>query len=167
MAPIRDTVRRWVEVLARLEQTVLVSLLLIMVGLAFIQVFLRIFLSSGIIWGDVALRQLVLWVGMFGAMVATRESRHINIDILPRLLTGKRKTLLAILIDSFSAFICLLLTVVSFKFVSDEFLFNTKTFLQIPGWIVAVIFPLAFSIITIHFGLNGLTKILSLGGSDS
>lgn len=166
MTAIRDIVRRWIEVLARLEQAVLVSLVLIMVGLAFVQILLRIAFSSGILWGDVALRQLVLWVGLFGAMVATRESRHINIDILPRLLTGKRKILLTIVIDSFSAFICLLLTLASFKFVSDEFLFKTKTFLQIPGWIVAVIFPLAFSIITLHFGLNGLAKILSLGEPD-
>lgn len=165
MPAIRETVCRLADVFNKLEQAILVSLLLMMVGLAFIQIFLRIFFSSGIMWGDVALRHLVLWVGLFGAMVATRESRHIKIDILPRLLTGKAKTLLGIFIDFFSAFICLLLTFGGLKFVSDEFLVKTTTFLQIPGWIVAVIFPLAFSIIALHFSLNGLAKIFSLGES--
>ncbi len=158
-------VRRSEGVVNKLEQAILVSLLLIMVGLAFIQIVLRIFFHSGIIWGDVALRHLVLWVGLLGATVATRESRHINIDILPRLLSGKAKTLLGILIDFFSALICLLLTHGGFKFVVDEFLAGTSAFLQIPGWIVALIFPLAFSVITLHFGLNGLGKILSFGES--
>jgi TRAP-type C4-dicarboxylate transport system permease small subunit len=148
-----------------LEQAILVVLLLIMVGLAFTQIFLRILLNTGIIWGDVALRHLVLWVGMFGATVASRESRHINIDILPRLLSGRARALLGVFIDLFSASICLLLALGSLRFVIDEFLSKTIAFLQIPGWMVAVIFPLAFSIITVHFGLNGLAKILRLGKS--
>jgi TRAP-type C4-dicarboxylate transport system permease small subunit len=164
---IRIPVRRWIEVFDKLEQATLVSLLLIMVGLAFLQIFLRIFFSSGIIWGDVALRHLVLWVGLFGATVATRESRHINIDVLPRLLSGKSKALLGMLIDFFSALISLLLTIAGIKFVIDEFLVKTTGFLQIPGWVLAVVFPLAFSIITIHFGLNGLAKVVSSGESDS
>jgi TRAP-type C4-dicarboxylate transport system permease small subunit len=164
---VRTIVRRWEEVFTKVEHTILISLLLIMVGLAFLQIVLRIFFSYGILWGDVALRHLVLWVGLFGAMVATRESKHIHIDILPRLLTGKAKALLGILLDFFSAFVCLLLTFAGFKFVSDEFMMKTTSFLQIPGWIVAVIFPLAFSIITVHFGLNGLVKVLGLEESDS
>jgi len=163
VGPIRDTFGRWAEVLGKVEQAILISLLLIMVGLAFIQIALRIFFSSGIIWGDVVLRHLVLWVGLFGATAATRESRHITIDILPRLLTGKAKILLGILIDFFCVFVSLLLARAGFRFVSDEFLAKTSTFLEVPGWIVAVIFPLAFTIIAIHFGLNGLTKILHFG----
>ncbi len=167
MEPIRSIIRRWEAAFNKLEHAILVSLLLVMVALAFIQIFLRIFFSSGIIWGDVALRHLVLWLGLFGATVATRESRHINIDILPRLLHGKAKSLLGILIDFFSAFVCLLLIYGGLKFVRDEFLSQTTAFLQIPGWFLAIIFPLAFSIITLHFLLNGLTKILRFGESAS
>jgi TRAP-type C4-dicarboxylate transport system permease small subunit len=133
-----------------------------MVGLAFLQIVLRIFFNSGIIWGDVALRHLVLWVGLLGATVATRESRHIRIDVLSQLLTGKGKTLLNILIDFFSAAICVFLVYGSLKFVWDEFLAKTTTSLQIPGWVIGVIFPLAFSVITIHFALNGLAKLLDV-----
>ncbi|NIQ37741.1 MAG: TRAP transporter small permease subunit [Proteobacteria bacterium] len=161
MQSIRHFLRRSDMFFEKIEQSILVSLVLIMVGLAFIQICLRILFHFGIIWGDVALRHLVLWVGLFGATVATRESRHITIDILPRLLHGKAKNLLSIFIDFFSALICLLLTHGSLKFVRDEFLANTTSFLEIPGWILGIIFPLAFSIITLHFCLNGFAKILS------
>lgn len=167
MTPIRRVIRYWEVVFNKLELAILVSLILMMVGLAFIQLFLRIFLHSGLIWGDVALRHLVLWVGLFGATVATRESRHISIDILPRVLPEKAKTLLGIFIDFFAGFICVLLTFGGLKFVRDEFLSKTTTFLQIPGWLIGAIFPLAFSIITLHFCLNGLAKILSLRESGS
>ena len=167
MPTLRKIVRRWDDTFGRVEQAILVSLLLIMVGLAFVQIVLRVFFASGIIWADVALRHLVLWVALFGATVATRESKHIHIDVLPRLLSGRARTALSVLIDFSSAFVSGLLTLAGFKFVSDEFLVKTTTFLQIPGWITAIIFPLAFSIITIHFTLNGLAKVMSLGESDS
>jgi len=163
VSPIRRVFGRWTEVLCKLEDGILISFLLIMVGLAFVQILLRLLFSSGMIWGDVALRHLVLWVGLLGATVATRESRHINIDILPRLLTGRAKAVLAVLIDFFCTLVALILTRAGFTFMRDEFLSGTTTFLQIPSWIVAVIFPLAFLVITIHFGLNGLTKILDPG----
>lgn len=165
MQSIRHFLRHWEAFFDKVEYVILVSLVLIMVGLAFIQISLRILFHFGIIWGDVALRHLVLWVGLFGATVATRESRHITIDILPRLLQGKAKNLMGIFIDFFCALVCLSLTHGSLKFVRDEFLANTTSFLGIPGWILGVIFPLAFSIITLHFCLNGLNKILNFGKS--
>lgn len=167
MEAIRNLVRWWDNGFSKIEQVILVSLLLVMVGLAFLQIFLRIFFSSGILWGDVALRHLVLWVGLLGATVATREAKHIHIDILPRLLAGRARILLSILLDFVSAFVCLLLAWAGFKFVRDEFMTKTTSFLEIPGWIVTVIFPLAFSVITIHFGLNGLRKIFGVKESDS
>ncbi|MBW2059172.1 MAG: TRAP transporter small permease subunit [Deltaproteobacteria bacterium] len=165
MGALRESLRRWTEALGRLEEAALICLVLAMVGLASIQIFLRIFFSSGIIWAAVALRHLVLWVAMSGAVMATHESRHIKIDILARFLKGRQRVILAVLIDFFSALICLLLALASIRFVRGEFLFDTRTFLQIPGWIVVLIFPLAFFAITFHFGLNGLIKILNLGES--
>ena len=159
-------IRRWADVFGRIEQTLLVVLLLVMVGLASLQILLRILFSSGIIWGDVALRHLVLWVGLVGAVLATRESRHIAIDVLPRILKGRTTVFLGIFTDFFSAFIGILLTRAGLTFVRDEFLSHASTFLGIPGWVLAVIFPLAFSTIAFHFCLNGLVKLTMLGEPD-
>jgi len=161
-----NAIRRWADVFGRVEQTFLVVLLLVMVGLASLQILLRILFSSGIIWGDVALRHLVLWVGLVGAVLATRQSRHIAIDVLPRVLKGRTAVFLGIFTDFFSAFVAILLTRAGLTFVRDEFLSHATTFLGIPGWVLAVIFPLAFSTIAFHFSLNGLVKLTMLGEPD-
>ena len=161
-----NVIRRWADVFGKIEKALLVVLLLAMVGLAVLQIFLRILFSTGIIWGDVALRHLVLWLGLVGAVLATRESRHIAIDILPRILKGRITVFLGLFIDFFSAFIGILLARAGLIFVRDEFLSQASPFLGIPGWVLAVIFPLAFSTIAFHFFLNGLVKLTMIGESD-
>ncbi|NVM57446.1 MAG: TRAP transporter small permease subunit, partial [Desulfobacterales bacterium] len=70
----------------RLEDTFLVSLLSFMIGLAFLQIVLRDFFSTGLLWADPLLKNLVIWVGLVGASIATREDKHITIDVIPRVL---------------------------------------------------------------------------------
>ena len=71
------------------ENSLLILILSVMVFMAFLQVVLRNLFHSGILWGDIFLRHLVLWVGFIGASLATRSERHINIDILTRLMSPK------------------------------------------------------------------------------
>ena len=79
--PTMRTLKQLDEWLAKAESGVLVFLLFLMVFLAFGQVILRNFLSSGLLWTDLFLRQMVLWVGFLGASLAVRERRHISIDV--------------------------------------------------------------------------------------
>jgi len=72
--------------LYRVENGILVVLLLSMLAMAVFQIVLRNLFESGIVWGDILVRILVLWVGLAGAMVASRKGNHINIDILSRYL---------------------------------------------------------------------------------
>ena len=69
----------------------LVVIVLFMVVLAFLQVLLRNIFDQSFLWGDPLLRHLVLWVGFIGASLATREEKHINIDVLGRALKGRPK----------------------------------------------------------------------------
>ena len=66
----------------RLEEVVLVLLVVLMVSLGFLQILFRNLISVGIVWIDPIVRHLVLWVALLGASVATRENRHISIDVL-------------------------------------------------------------------------------------
>ena len=61
-------------------------LLLGMIGMAAGQVLLRNFFDGGVYWGDSAVRVMVLWVTMLGAMVASRDDSHIRIDLVGRFL---------------------------------------------------------------------------------
>jgi C4-dicarboxylate transporter DctQ subunit len=139
----------------KLEYVVLVFLLTIMVGLAFLQIFLRIFFATGILWGDPFLRHLVLWIALLGAVTATKEGKHINIDVISRVLPDRGKVAIRALTDLFSTFICLLLIQASLKFIRDESQAGTLAFLSIPTWAVAVIFPVAFGLIALRFAISG------------
>lgn len=150
-----------------LDYLVLVFLFTIMVGLAFLQIVLRIFFATGILWGDPLLRHLLLWVALLGAIMATKEGKHINIDVISRLLTDRGKAAIQSLTDLFSAGICILLIEASLKFMRDEFQAGTAAFLTIPVWIVAIIFPVAFGLIASRFAISGLRKGATvIRGSD-
>ena len=139
----------------KLEYLVLVFLLALMIGLAFLQIFLRVFFATGILWGDPLLRHLVLWVALLGAAMAAKEGKHINIDVISRLLPERGKTTIHALTDLFSAFICILLIQASLKFIRDEFQVGTLAFLKIPTWTVGIIFPIAFGLIALRFVISG------------
>jgi len=139
----------------KLEYVVLVSLLTVMVGLAFLQIFLRIFFATGILWGDLLLRHLVLWIALLGAATATKEGRHINIDVISRVLPDRGKVAIQALTDLFSTLICLFLIQASLKFIRDEFQVGTLAFLNIPTWAATVIFPVAFGLIAVRFAISG------------
>ena len=62
----------------RLEEALLALLLTAMIGVAAVQVVLRNFFDSGLYWGDSAVRVIVLWVAMLGAMVASRHDERIR-----------------------------------------------------------------------------------------
>jgi TRAP-type C4-dicarboxylate transport system permease small subunit len=141
--------------LDKAEYLVLVSLLTLMVGLAFLQIVLRIFFDTGILWGDPLLRHVLLWAALLGATMATKEGKHINIDVISRLLPDWGKVTIQAVANLFSAFICVLLLQASLKFVRDEFQVGTLAFLEIPIWVVGVIFPVAFGLIGLRFAING------------
>jgi len=86
---ISNGVNRWErvdETIDRVEQTLLVTFLGFMILIAFLQIVLRNFFNTGLSGGDPLLRNLVLWIGFIGATLATREGKHINIDVVSRWL---------------------------------------------------------------------------------
>jgi TRAP-type C4-dicarboxylate transport system permease small subunit len=138
----------------KLEYLVLVFLFTIMVGLAFLQIVLRIFFATGILWGDPLLRHMLLWVALLGATMATKEGKHINIDVISKLFPDRGKTAIQALTDLFSAVICVFLIQSSLKFIRDEFQAGTLAFLKVPTWTVTLIFPVAFGLIALRFGIS-------------
>ena len=76
------------EKINRVEQILVAALLTVMILLAFSQIVLRNFFATGIDWADSLVRYLVVWVGFVGAAIATKEGKHITIDVLSRWITG-------------------------------------------------------------------------------
>ena len=72
--------------LEKLEDFLLPALFILTLLLSVLQIILRNVFSSGLVWADPLLKIMVLWLGMFGALYATRKRRHIKIDILKHYL---------------------------------------------------------------------------------
>ena len=148
-----DWWRRTDEVIDRVEQTLITILLSLMIAIAFLQIVLRNIFATGITWEDPLVRNLVLWVGFVGAAIATREGKHITIDMLPQRVPQQVKAIIGIIIQLFAAFICALLTFASVKFVKNEALMGSITFAGIPAWVPQLILPITFGIMSLRFCL--------------
>ena len=155
-------IKQFDEWLAKAESGFLVFLLFLMVFLAFGQVLLRNFLSSGLLWTDLFLRQLVLWVGFLGASLAVRDRRHISIDVLPRFIPATYRPFIQILVNLCAGLISVFLTVAAWKFVQLEMEFPTILFLDLPAWIFQTILPFSFAVISLRYFLHVLDDSINL-----
>src|SRR5690554_7174070 len=67
--------RNIVRVLHIIEDTILVTLLLAMILLAGYDILARTLFGGGVAWISPILKIMVLWVGLLGALLATRTDR--------------------------------------------------------------------------------------------
>ena len=153
-------------IIDRIEQILLVLLLSLMILIAFLQIVLRNLFSTGLAWGDPLVRNLVLWVGFIGAAIATREGKHITIDLALRWKPSLAKTFIELITHLFSFLICGLLTFGALKFLKNEFQRGSMAFLGIPSWIPEIILPVTFGLMTFRFGLRSLKTLLKITRVD-
>ncbi|MEW6594132.1 MAG: TRAP transporter small permease [Thermodesulfobacteriota bacterium] len=139
------------SLLSRVEDGFLCLLLAAMMLLACWQIALRFLFAGGLVWADALLRYLVLWAGMFGAVIATREGRHIAIDIISHLVPARLMPVLRLVIDIFSLVVSGVLTWAAVVFVRNERLYGGELLLAIPYWGWNMVFPVAFGLITLRF----------------
>lgn len=144
------------------ENCLLALSLFVMIALASTQIIMRNFWDSGLAWGDISLSILVLWVGMLGAMVATREKNHISIDVLSRFLPPHLKGVNQLIIDLFTALVCGLLSYHSAMFVMMEYEDGTTAFESVPAWACEVIIPLGFGLIALRNGADFIVQTITL-----
>jgi C4-dicarboxylate transporter DctQ subunit len=144
------------EIIDRMEQTTLVTLLSLMILIAFFQIVLRNLFDTGLTWGDPLVRNLVLWVGFIGAALATREGKHINIDVVSRWMPHRGKGFIEAITDLYSSLICALLTFAALKFIKNELQMGNVVFPGVPSWIAEIILPITFGLMTFRFGFRSL-----------
>ena len=96
-------ITRVLRVITLLEDSLLVGLLALMIILAAAQIVLRNVLGSSFGSSDQLLRILVLWVGLLGAVAASRDDKQINIDMLSRLLPVRARLGVRFLVNLFTA----------------------------------------------------------------
>ncbi len=155
---------RWI---GHIEKILLSAMLTAIILVTFLQILLRNFFDTGLPWGDSFVRYLVLWVGFAGAALATREGSHINIDVLSRWLPGVSRTVNLLVIHLFSCLVCAILAYASFVFVNNERLMGGTVFLYVPVWLMQLVLPITFALMTFRYALYGAGDIAVLIGSAS
>jgi len=150
--------------IARLENFLLLLLLSIMILFAFFQIPLAKIYPIHVQGIETLLRQLVLWVGFLGATLATRDNRHISIDLLSRVLKGRLKILGEILTHCFAALICALLLLATIRVIMDSRSFGEtiSIFIDVPTWTIQSIFIFGFGLMVFRHALKGAEKVLEL-----
>ena len=147
--------QRALEILRRIEDWLLAILVLILVGLAGMQIILRDFFHTGISWADPVMRDLVLWTGMLGALAAVRDEKHIALDVLQRFLSPAMKRTARVLTLGFAALLCAAMAwycLVMFRI--DFGSSGTGAGSEIPAWVPESILPFAFALMALRFALR-------------
>jgi C4-dicarboxylate transporter DctQ subunit len=154
------------EKISRVEKVFVTILLTMMILMAFFQIVLRNFFDTGISWGDSLVRYLVVWVGFIGAAIATKENKHINIDVVSRWLTGPQSNYMRLVSHFFSAVICGLLTLAAIKFLRFEAQMGSTAFFKLPVWVPEIIIPVTFGLMTLRFTARFLSEFARIRKHD-
>ncbi len=142
-----------------IENTALAAILSGMILLAGTQIFLRIFIGGGIPWANEGLQLMVLWVAMLGAVVASREDRHISIDVLSRVLPDRLKAWAAALVHAFTAAVALTLAWYSWEFVAGSREYQDTLLNGLPAWWFQAVLPVAFLLIGYRYSIWFLRRL--------
>ena len=145
------TTLRWIH---RIEDGLVVLLLGSMVLLAGAQILLRNLLVGGAGWIDPALRVLVLWVGLCGAVVASRSGKHIAIDALVRALPAWMRCPARAFTCAFTAAVAGLIAYHSARFVAMDYQAGMVAFAEVPTWALELVIPVAFGLMAIRYLLR-------------
>ena len=158
---------KFISLINRIEDSLLVLILTSMIFLAVFQILSRNLFSEGMVWIDPLLRVLVLWVGLAGAVVATRTNNHIRIDVFSKYLPKKIQPYVERSVYLFTILICLLVAWHAARFVYSEYEYGTIAFASIPSWLTASIIPLSFLLIAIRYALLLFSTQQSLNNTNN
>ncbi len=137
--------------LYRIEDLIVGFILFSILFFGVFQIILRNFFESGIVWGDSLLRILVLWLGLTGAIIASRNGKQISIDVLTRFIPDYYKIFVKKINFIFAAFICMTISYYSGLFVYMEYQDAMLAFKNIPAWVTEIIIPIGFFVMGIKY----------------
>lgn len=104
--------------------------------------------------GDLALRQLVLWVALPGAALAVAAQRHLHLDPANLAARPRWKRLTAIPFNLAAAAVCAVLTQAAWAYWQDEMQYQSADTVWL-AWL-GLILPVAFGLLVLHFLLRAV-----------
>jgi TRAP-type C4-dicarboxylate transport system permease small subunit len=148
-----DAVGRW------LENTLLLLFFLTILVLSTAQIALRNGFSAGLPWADPLVRLLVLWLAVVGAIAASRDHKHIAIEILARSLPPLGRRLVAAFVNLFASAVAGAFAWHAWRFVQDSKSYGDMLLGSWPAWLLQLILPIGFAVIAYRYLIRALEAI--------
>lgn len=124
------------------------------------QIVLRNFFSIGFAWSDGLARLAVLWLGLLGALAASRDGRHITMGALVRWLPPRLQIVAGVGADWFGGAVSALLAWYAWQFVGDSREFGDTLLGDVPAWWLQLIMPVAFALMALQFFVQSVKRLL-------
>ena len=140
--------------LGKIETGALCLIVGMLLGLAILKIVMRYVFSASLLWSDMMLQHLTLWLCFFGAAIATCERRHISIDVLSRILPGSITRWTNLVIDCVALVVVGILAYYGFLFIEDEKSSEAILIGSVPLWWAKTIIPYGFVLIGVHVVLQ-------------
>ena len=153
--------KKLLTLIHRLEDSILVLLLLAMILLAGFDILARSLFGGGIAWIPPLLRIMVLWVGLLGALLATRTREHIGIDLINRLGGPLVKRLSSVITLAFAATVAGIVAWYSAAYVGLAKEFGDMAFADIPAWPMQIIIPVSFGLMSLRFAVQSISSLIA------
>lgn len=154
--PQDNSLKKLLRVIYVIEDGIVALILSSILLLSVYQIILRNFFNEGIIWGDGLIKILVLWLGMSGAMIATRQGKQIRINIFGKLFGPTIRAYLGKINLLFAFVACLIVAYYSLQFTITEYSYASNVLGFIPSWIATVIIPVSFLIMAARYLIKSL-----------
>ncbi len=154
IALIRAVYRVVDKVVLVVEKAFLILALLVMTGLVFIVALDRWFefINLGWFWATKLALFLMIWVGFVGASVATKERKHLAIDVASRVLSPKGAKVAAFFSLAIAAGFCFVLAGYAWDLVAESKEYGDREgVLPIPTWIIQTIIPFTLVVMGARF----------------
>lgn len=120
--------------------------------------------AAKIEWIDVLLRQLVLFVGFLGAMLATHRRKHITIDALSKVLPPNVVGWVNVFTALVSLMICVVLAVAGADLVAISIEYPKELMSWANEWHFQLVFPLGFGLLALHFAIRAVESAAYASG---
>ncbi|MDH3619944.1 MAG: TRAP transporter small permease [Gammaproteobacteria bacterium] len=162
--------RKFLEKLERFgrlaENTALVLLLGAMIGISVFQIINRQLLDGAfsLSWADEIVKIIVLWLAMVGSIAACRDNKHIRIDLISHILTGPVVAWSKVVVDLFAAAVCAVIGWQAWRLIREEMSWGDTILSDVPLWLMHVIVPLAFVLISYQFLVRVVRLLVGIFG---
>lgn len=152
---VRSPAVRW---LRRAEEALVNVSLLIMVLLPIGEILLRKTIGQSITGGAAIVGHLTLWVAFLGALLCTREGRHLSLSTAELLPEGRPRELSKVFTHAIAAAVTGLFGWASLELVRAEMASHETIIFGIPEWVGLSIMPVCLALMAFRIGWRASDK---------